>query len=56
VPTGLAELPKCCLVAVPGLNNREVSEHAGINDQGQISKLMLSRLEEGLMENRGYKG
>jgi ribosomal protein S19E (S16A) len=35
-----------------GPSNRKVSEHAGINDQGQISKLMLSRLEgQGLVEN-----
>ena len=32
--------------------NREVSEVAGVNDQGQISKLMISRLEgHGLVQN-----
>ena len=37
----------------PGASNREVGEHAGIDDQGQISKL-LSRLEKlGLVENSG---
>jgi hypothetical protein len=35
-----------------GPSNREISEHAGVNDQGQISKLMPARLEEhGLVEN-----
>jgi hypothetical protein len=43
---------KCSLV--PGLNNREVSDVAGVNDQGQISKLMMGRLEgQGLVENTG---
>ncbi len=37
----------------PGLSNRMVGEHAGISDQGQISKL-LTRLERlGLLENTG---
>jgi AcrR family transcriptional regulator len=37
----------------PGVSNRMVGEHAGIPDQGQISKL-LSRLERlGLAANRG---
>jgi hypothetical protein len=36
-----------------GPNNREVADHAGITDQGQISKL-LARLERlGLAENTG---
>jgi hypothetical protein len=50
-------LPSSCL-ARPGIGrNREVSEHAGINDQGQISKLMLSRLEgQGLVENTSGNG
>jgi hypothetical protein len=45
-------LPSSC-IAGPGItSNREIGEHAGINDQGQISKLMLSRLEgQGLVEN-----
>jgi AcrR family transcriptional regulator len=37
----------------PGVSNRMVGEHAGISDQGQISKL-LTRLERiGLLENTG---
>jgi AcrR family transcriptional regulator len=38
----------------PGCSNRVLSEHAGITDQGQISKL-LSRLESlGLVRNDGH--
>ena len=38
----------------PGASNREISEGAGIVDQGQISKL-LSRLSQyGLVENFGH--
>ena len=41
------------LAAHPGASNRAVSEHAGIHDQGQVSKL-LARLERlGLVVNRG---
>jgi AcrR family transcriptional regulator len=37
----------------PGVSNRFVADHAGITDQGQVSKL-LSRLERlGLLENTG---
>jgi hypothetical protein len=37
----------------PGASNREVADHAGVVDQGQISRL-LSRLERlGLIANRG---
>ena len=37
----------------PGASNREVAQHGGISDQGQISKL-LRRLEQlGLIENQG---
>ncbi|HSZ68845.1 MAG TPA: TetR/AcrR family transcriptional regulator [Solirubrobacteraceae bacterium] len=37
----------------PGVNNRQVAEHAGVQDQGQISKL-LARLERlGLTANGG---
>jgi DNA-binding MarR family transcriptional regulator len=37
----------------PGASNRGVAEHAGIADQGQVSKL-LARLERlGLLENTG---
>jgi DNA-binding MarR family transcriptional regulator len=37
----------------PGASNREIAEHSGIADQGQISKLLnrLARLE--LVENTG---
>jgi AcrR family transcriptional regulator len=33
-----------CIAEHPGISNRQVADHAGIHDQGQISKL-LSRLE-----------
>ncbi len=37
----------------PGVSNRLVAEHAGIADQGQVSKL-LARLERlGLLTNTG---
>lgn len=37
-----------------GPSNREVSEPVGVCDQGQISKLMMVRLEShGLIENTG---
>src|SRR5665213_1232067 len=40
-------------IALPGGSNREIAEHAGITDPGQISKL-LSRLQElGLTHNQG---
>jgi AcrR family transcriptional regulator/DNA-binding MarR family transcriptional regulator len=40
-----------CIAAHPGVSNREVSDHAGVADQGQISKL-LARLERlGLTTN-----
>jgi AcrR family transcriptional regulator/DNA-binding MarR family transcriptional regulator len=35
----------------PGLNNQQVSERAGISDQGQISRLMIRLAEQGLLEN-----
>ncbi len=42
-----------CIAGCPGVSNREVSEHAGVSDQGQISKL-LRRLERlGLTANTG---
>jgi phosphodiesterase/alkaline phosphatase D-like protein len=45
------EVTRVCTY-ISASRNRKVSEHAGINDQGQISKLMLSRLEgQGLVEN-----
>ncbi|HSZ68771.1 MAG TPA: TetR/AcrR family transcriptional regulator [Solirubrobacteraceae bacterium] len=41
------------IAAQPGVSNRLVGEHAGIHDQGQISKL-LARLERlALVENAG---
>jgi DNA-binding PadR family transcriptional regulator len=42
-----------CIAGRPGASNREVSEFAGVSDQGQISKL-LRRLEGlGLTANTG---
>ncbi len=42
-----------CIAAHPGVSNREVADHAGVADQGQISKL-LRRLERlGLAANAG---
>jgi AcrR family transcriptional regulator len=42
-----------CIVARAGVSNRAVAAHAGVADQGQISKL-LGRLERiGLIENVG---
>jgi DNA-binding MarR family transcriptional regulator len=44
-------LPSSSL-ARPGIgSNREVSEHAGINDQGQISKLLARLQDRGLIHN-----
>jgi AcrR family transcriptional regulator len=41
------------IAAHPGVSNREVAEHVGITDQGQVSKL-LARLEKlGLLGNSG---
>jgi AcrR family transcriptional regulator len=42
-----------CVASEPGASNRRVADHAGISDQGQVSKL-LSRLERiGLLANTG---
>jgi AcrR family transcriptional regulator len=42
-----------CIAMAPGISNRAVAEHAGISDQGQVSKL-LTRLERlGLIVNHG---
>jgi AcrR family transcriptional regulator len=42
-----------CIASQPGVSNRGVADHAGIADQGQISKL-LARLERlGLVANIG---
>ncbi|HZL47551.1 MAG TPA: TetR family transcriptional regulator [Solirubrobacteraceae bacterium] len=41
------------LAALPGGSNREIADHAGVSDAGQISKL-LARLEKhGLIHNSG---
>jgi AcrR family transcriptional regulator len=37
----------------PGLNNREVSDAAGIVDQGQISRLLWRLEDQGLVQNTG---
>ena len=41
------------IAAQPGLSNRQISQRAGITDQGQISRLLsrLARLQ--LIENTG---
>lgn len=39
--------------AEPGLSNCEVSERAGVKDQGQISKLLARLVGHGLTENTG---
>jgi AcrR family transcriptional regulator len=42
------------IAADPGASNRKIADHAGIHDQGQISKL-LGRLERlGLIHNAGH--
>ncbi len=42
-----------CVADTPGISNREVADHAGVSDQGQISKI-LARLERlGLLVNTG---
>jgi AcrR family transcriptional regulator len=37
----------------PGASNRQVAEHAGIADQGQVSKLLARLKRLGLLANRG---
>jgi DNA-binding MarR family transcriptional regulator len=37
----------------PGASNRVVGEHAGIYDQGQVSKLLARLQRLGLLENTG---
>jgi DNA-binding IclR family transcriptional regulator len=37
----------------PGTSNRHVAEHAGIHDQGQISKLLGRLTKLGLIHNTG---
>jgi hypothetical protein len=41
------------VAAVPGLSNKEISDRAGITDQGQISKLLARLAGHGLMRNTG---
>ena len=42
-----------CIAKEPGASNRVIGDHAGVSDQGQISKL-LARLERlGLAANTG---
>lgn len=43
----------CAVAALPGANNREIAEHAGITDQGQISKLLARLQRLALTENTG---
>ncbi len=42
-----------CVAERPGISNRAVANHAGITDQGQISKLLARLQRLGLAENRG---
>jgi AcrR family transcriptional regulator len=37
----------------PGLNNREISDLAGVSDQGQISRMLWRLEDQGLVENTG---
>jgi DNA-binding MarR family transcriptional regulator len=39
--------------ARPGLNNREISDRAGVSDQGQMSRLLWRLEDQGLLENTG---
>jgi chromosome segregation and condensation protein ScpB len=39
------------IAAEPGINNREVGDIAGVNDQGQISKLLQRLQRNGLIAN-----
>jgi DNA-binding MarR family transcriptional regulator len=41
------------LAAQPGLNNTQTRQHAGIKDNGQISKLLRRLARVGLVANRG---
>jgi AcrR family transcriptional regulator len=40
------------IAANPGANNREIARHAGVTDQGQMSKLLRRLQGCGLIENR----
>ncbi len=37
----------------PGASNREIADYAGINDQGQVSKLLARLQRLGLITNTG---
>ncbi|MEA2201773.1 MAG: hypothetical protein QOI89_2369 [Solirubrobacteraceae bacterium] len=39
------------IAAQPGLSNSEIGQRAGVNDQGQISKLLARLARLGLAEN-----
>ncbi len=41
------------IAARPGLSNSESSQHAGVTDQGQISRLLSSLARVQLIENTG---
>lgn len=41
------------IAADPGASNRQVAEHVGIHDQGQISKLLTRLHNLGLIDNTG---
>jgi AcrR family transcriptional regulator len=42
-----------CIAERPGISNREVADHAGVADQGQISKLLARLKRLGLTANGG---
>jgi AcrR family transcriptional regulator/DNA-binding MarR family transcriptional regulator len=42
------------IAMAPGASNREVADHAGIHDQGQISKLLARLQRLGLIHNTGH--
>jgi chromosome segregation and condensation protein ScpB len=41
------------IAARPGLSNSEISQHAGVTDQGQISRLLSCLARVKLIENAG---
>ncbi len=41
------------IASQPGASNRMVSEHAGVADQGQVSKLLARLKRLGLIQNTG---
>jgi AcrR family transcriptional regulator/DNA-binding MarR family transcriptional regulator len=42
-----------CIARLPGISNRVVAEHAGVQDPGQVSKLLARLGRLGLLENTG---